>query len=768
MLKQLAFAVAFAFALGLFAFNLAHFVKIAALGRPSDLKETWGERIGSLMKFFFGQRKVMEERRSYHHLLIYWGFLVLSIASTEMFIQGLIGDWFNFSYLITTAGYQYLALVIDVANLVVVTVMVYAITRRFMQPAFVPLSLDAMLILGAISLLCISHFGYHGFHMANVGHYDWSHPVSGRFAALLGAQQLEPYQQLIDPENAHLISETFWWVHIAILLGFLNYLPFSKHIHVLGSGPNILLRNQGQRGAMPKAKLFDDPPPSDDEDDDEDDYGAEEGEPLMQNWGVGKIEQFTWKSLIDNYSCTECARCTSYCPAFATDKPLSPMHLIHDLKDEMKERGSKLLKLKALGVDISKLELDEHVDPEDYDPEDYDQPDEDEYDDEDEDGEQAAKADAGPRPEDGPNKDLIAQIKKELRTAPPLVGGRVKDETLWACTTCGACQEVCPVFIDHPLKILQMRQYIVLNDETGRTPGEATNALTNIADSGNPWGMSEEDRMDWADDLDVPEIEDSPDAEYLLFVGCAGAFDDNAKKTTRALVAVLRAAGVSFAVLGKQEKCTGDTLRRLGDEMNFQMLAAEQVQFMNENKVTKVIATCPHCFHVIKNEYPQFGGEYEVIHHSQLITHLLDSGKLKVDNPLEKRFTYHDSCYLGRWNQVYDQPRAVLQAATGSKGSLTELKRNRQHGFCCGAGGGRMWMEEDPEKRVNINRAKEIAESGANAVAVGCPFCNTMISDGMKAVGKEDEIEVMDLAQVIAATLPDAGKSTAASAEAGA
>ncbi|MCA9714422.1 MAG: (Fe-S)-binding protein [Myxococcales bacterium] len=767
MLKQLAFAAVFAFTLGLFAYNLTHFIKIAALGRPADLKESWGQRIQSLMTFFFGQRKVAEERRSYHHLLIYWGFLILSIASLEMFMQGLLGEWFNFSYLITTAGYQYLALVIDWANLVVVTVMVYAIIRRIVQPAFVPMSLDAMLILGAISLLCISHFGYHGFHMAQAGHYDWSHPISGRFAALVGAQQLEPYQRSINPDTAHLISETFWWVHVGILLGFLNYLPFSKHIHVLGSAPNILLRNQGQRGAMPKVKLFDDPPKPEDGEDEDDSYGEEEGEPLMQNWGVGKIEQFTWKSLIDNYSCTECARCTSYCPAFATDKPLSPMHLIHDLKDEMKDRGSKLLQLKALGVDIRKLELDEHVEAEDYDPENYDQPDEDE-DEGDEDGDESgeAKEAAKPaRPEDGPNKDLIAQIKKELRTAPPLVGGRIKDETLWACTTCGACQEVCPVFIDHPLKILQMRQWIVLNDETGRTPGEASNALTNITNSGNPWGMPEDDRMAWADGLDVPEIEDNPGAEYLLFVGCAGAYDDNAKKTTRALVAVLRAAGVTFAVLGKQEKCTGDTLRRLGDEMNFQMLAAEQVELLNENKVTKVIATCPHCFHVIKNEYPQFGGEYEVIHHSQLITHLLDSGKLKVDNPLEKRITYHDSCYLGRWNQVYDQPRSVLQAATRGRGSFTELTRNREHGFCCGAGGGRMWMEEEPSKRVNINRAKEIAESGANAVAVGCPFCNTMISDGMKAVGKEEEIEVMDLAQVIAATLPqqdDAGAEASA------
>lgn len=735
-MKQLAFAVVVVAAHVLFFYNVVRFARVAALGRPAGLTETWAQRIRSLLVFFFGQRKVMEERSSWHHLAIYWGFLVLTVATTEMLIGGLLGEWFTLADVFGVVIHGWIRAAVDVMNFVVLCAVLYAFYRRIvLKPRFVPANLDAMLILGAITTLVLTHYGHHTWAMAARGAADPMMPVARTVGDLLGLFSSDGgvFTTEVDPARAHLASEFHWWGHMLVILSFLNYLPWSKHIHVLSSGPNILLRDQGQRGVMPKLQLFDGAP---------DDPNAA---PRMENWGTGKIEDFSWKSLLDNYACTECARCTAYCPAFATDKPLSPMHLIHGLKDEMKERGFKLLALrdagKALGVEIqAPAPGADPIPPDESDPA---------Y------AAWAANEKKWEQIQQDPAHrravDKIEQIRRELEQMSPLVGGRIKDETLWACTTCGACQEVCPVFIDHPLKILEMRTHIVLNDETGRTPGELTSTFANIENAGNPWGLPAEDRMKWADGLDVPTLADKPDAEYLLFVGCAGAYSDISKKTTRALVSVLHAAKVDFAVLGTEENCTGDTLRRGGNEMSFQTLAQQNVDQWNELGVKKIIASCPHCFHTIANEYPQFGGRYEVIHHSRLIAHLLDSGRLKVAHPLQKKITYHDSCWIGRWNHIYDEPRRAIASANGT--APLELPRNRNHGFCCGAGGARMWVDEPVEKRVNLNRSEEIIKSGADTVGVACPFCKTMIADGMKHFEKDEVIAVQDIAELVAQTL---------------
>ncbi len=702
-MKPVIFAFVLASGLGLFTWTVARFFTFMAVGRPGIPLDHIPARIGSVLIYWLGQKKVMEKPMdspkpgftSKHHLFIFWGFLIVTVGTVELWLNGLTG--LDLSSLLPIFVYQPLRWAIDAFNLIVLLMIGFGFFRRLVvKPRLIPMSLDAALILSAIALLMITHFLFNGFRLAAAGQVESYSPVSSVVAGWFAG---------IDRGLAHKLSDGLWWVHVSLGLAFVNYVPYSKHIHIVGALPNIFFRNLGQRGAMPKLNLEDE-----------------------NDWGVGKIEQFTQKSLMDQYACTECARCSNFCPAFNTDKPLSPMKLIHDLRDEMLENG----KLRH-----NVLDLERRI------------------------GEQDALSKdiaGGGDQSDGHAagtywlRGLLAQAKAEYDALPPLVGGRIHDDTLWACTTCGACQEVCPVFIDHPLKILQMRTHLVLTES--RMPSELARTFTNLEKNSNPWGIAAEKRMDWAEGLVVPTLADHPKPEYLLFVGCAGAFDDRIKKTMRALVEVLHAAEVQFAVLGKQEQCSGDAARRAGNEYLFQSQAEANVTAMNEGGVTKVVASCPHCFHTIKNEYPQFGGEFEVIHHSQLLAHLLKVGKLKPDGAGPsgiKKFTYHDSCYLGRWNGEYNAPREILKGCNKGE-EVIELKRNKEHGFCCGGGGGRMWMEEHGP-RVNNNRAEEILASGADAVAVACPFCTIMITDGVKAKNAEERMQVLDVAEVIAKSL---------------
>jgi Fe-S oxidoreductase len=683
-----------------FAHSVRRLYRVMARGRVNDLKplDHLGQRIMSVLIYFFGQKKV-GERMSYktpagatskHHLFIFYGFLVITLGTIEFIFNGLLQSVVpDFSFAFLGPLYTVLTWSIDLFSVVVLVMLAYAYFRRIVvKPRLIPLSADAAFILAQIGLLIITHFLYHGFHQAALG--GQAEVSSGPISNLIG-------QAASGFSGAHVVSEVARWAHAVVLLFFLNYLPYSKHIHILGSLPNIYFRELGQKGVMPKLNLEDE-----------------------TDWGVDRIEKFSWKSLMDQYACTECARCSNFCPAFLTDKPLSPMHLIHDIKDEMAERGPLSLQLDGLKRQAGTLGKSG-----------------------DEASELLAKA-----PE--PLRQQINELETKLNGLPPLVGGRIKDETLWSCTTCGACQEVCPVFINHPLKIQQMKTHLVLTE--GRMPTELQRTFQNLERNANPWGIANEQRLEWAEGLTVPvpSVDEVENPEYLLFVGCAAAFDDRIKKTMRSLVEVLHAAGVRFAILGRKEKCSGDPARRAGNEFLFQQQAAENIEAMNEAKVRKVVTSCPHCFHTIKNEYPQFGGNYEVVHHSQLLAQLLESGRLKADTKLDQKITYHDSCYLGRWNGEYDAPRSVLSAV--AQGELLELNRSKRHGFCCGAGGGRMWQEEKGP-RVNRNRTQEILESGASVAAVACPFCTIMITDGVKDAGAEEKLQVLDIAEVVRKSL---------------
>ncbi|HEY0713837.1 MAG TPA: (Fe-S)-binding protein, partial [Polyangia bacterium] len=691
------FAALLLAALGAFAWTLRRFGRMVLAGKPEPRFDRIPERLNSVLVYFFGQKKVVEDvpipsKRakglvktlgSRHHVLIFWGFILITVGTVELLIRGLFPS-FSYALILGETVARVLASAIDVFNLIVLAMIVFGAFRRLvLQPRLIPMSRDAAIILSAIGLLMISHFGMHGFGLVAHGPSpaDPVGPVSRAIAGAFGG---------MSPATAGTISVISHWVHVAVLLLFLNYLLYSKHSHIVAALPNIYFRNLGARGVLPKLNL--------------------EADDMSQTGIVSDYKDFTWKTLLDGFACTECARCTNQCPAYNTGKPLSPMQVVHDVRDDLRTKMPDRGPLDAL------LDRMQH-------------------------GASAEKPDA--------------PIE--------LVGGRTSEETLWSCTTCGACQQVCPVFIDQPKMILEMWRNLVLLQE--KVPPDLARTFKNLEQNGNPWGIAADKRMDWAATREkpVPTLDDKPDAEYLLWVGCAGAYDDRIKKQTHALVDILEEGGVDFAVLGLEEGCTGDPARRSGNEMLYQMQAQQNVETMNAKKVKKVITACPHCLHTIANEYPQLGGNFEVRHHTQVIRDLVDSGKVRVtkDPDGTKRPVFHDPCYLGRWNGEYDAPRTALDAVSNGR---VEAPRNRELGFCCGAGGGRMWMEEKIGERVNHNRVDELISTGATTIATACPFCTIMVNDGVNDRGAEDKVQVLNVSEVIARSMVrkreiDAGKT---------
>ncbi len=703
-MTQVLFILLLAASLVFFARTSWLFGRAVFAGVP-DARPRLDQLPGRLMDvgiYFFAQKKVAEEgpqhRSSKHHLFIFWGFLIITIATADTIVSSAIPG--VSLALLPNVIYHPLYTVIDFFNVIVLMMVIWGIIRRIVvKPRLIPWTLDAGLILGGIASLMVTHFLWHGYVIAGEitagGTAPAWLPISGAIGTWLSP---------LSAESAAHGAMVGYWLHVLIVLTFLNYLPYSKHIHLLGALPNIFARNRSERRMdLPKLNLEDE-----------------------TQWGVGKFEQLSWKSLLDTYACTECARCSNYCPAYNTGKNLSPMQLIHDIRYEMLDRVEARDEIAELQDRVSGMEEFAKA-----------QPDAD---------------DAHPLPDLAFAREQLATAKAELEAMPKLTGGRVAEDTLWACTTCGACQEVCPVFIEHPLKILQMRQNLVLEQE--KTPPELQRTYRNIERQSNPWGIGNDQRMDWAKDLNVPLIADHPDPEYILWVGCAGAFDSRIIKQTRAMVKILNTAGVDYAVLGHSEACTGDPARRTGNEMLFQQLAEQNVETLKAANAKKVVTSCPHCLHTLKHDYPQFGGNFEVVHHTQLIDHLYKSGKLRSEtaSPIGT-ITYHDSCYLGRWNREFDAPRDVITAV--GIPNVVEMARSKRLGLCCGAGGGRMFMEEHEGQRVNENRTDEIIEANVEAVAVACPFCSIMLTDGMKHRNVEDKIAVLDIAELVAQTIPD-------------
>jgi len=420
----------------------------------------------------------------------------------------------------------------------------------------------------------------------------------------------------------------------------------------------------------------------------------------VEKFGVVDIEDLSWKTLHDSYSCTHCGRCSSVCPANTTGKELSPREIMVEIRQRTKEKAPILLK------DMQLIE--------------------------------AAKKAGVDSPE------LTHTEAEEAILAKKFIGEYENPEAIWQCTTCGACMQECPISIEHVPAIVGMRRSMVMMD--AEFPSLLQNAFSNLENNFSPWAFSPYERADWAEGLGVKQAQNDPDFDVLFWVGCAGSFDDRAKKVSVAIVKLLQAAGVNFAILGTEEKCNGDVARRGGNEYLADMLIKMNIETMQQYNVKKIITSCPHCFNTIKNEYPEFGFKAEVVHHSEFLMQLVQAGKLNVGIDPKLNLTYHDSCYLGRYNEIYEAPRKLL---SNFSNNLKEVERSKDKGFCCGAGGSQMFLEETVGKRVNIERTEELLATNANTIALNCPFCLTMVSDGVKAKELEESVQVKDIAEIL-------------------
>jgi Fe-S oxidoreductase len=682
MLERVVMTILLLVTLAAFARRVAELVGFLRLGsdddrRPRDL----GRKLKDQLVVVLGQRKLLQWTiPGVMHFFIFWGFVILFTTIIEAFgavyQEGfhlpIVGRWGPLGLL---QDFFIVAVLAGIAT-------AFAIRRRQRPGRFRGSHMkEAEYILWAIAGIMVTILLTRGAEIA-LGHFPYDErwtPVSNAVAQLL-----EPFSF----EVREAIDTVFLWWHSLIILGFLVYITYSKHLHIATSTFNVLFTSERPKGALKPMHL-------DIEEMSEDD-----------TFGAAKITDLSWKQLLDGMTCTECGRCQSQCPAWNTAKPLSPKLLIMDLRDALFAHGPSLLAAKKAG--------------------------------------------------DDPYKEAVEQL-------PALNPDVVEDEVIWDCTTCGACVQACPVNIEHIDAIVDMRRNLVMTES--RFPREMQSALQNMETTGNPWGQPPNARTEWMkgtskqDPLEIPHVSDNPNADVLLWVGCAGAFDDRQKKVMYDLARLLQIAGVNFAVLGGDEVCTGDPARRMGAEYIYQMLVEQNIETLKAHEVKSIVTACPHCFNTLFNEYPQFGAVFEVIHHTEYLARLVKEGKLAPSEEIAGAITYHDPCYNARHKDVWKGAREVIESIPGA--SYGELHRHGHSTFCCGAGGGRMWMEERMGKKMNIERTDEALASASDTVAVGCPFCNIMLSDGVTERQADDRVSVRDIAQLLLQSVQGNGAARA-------
>ena len=675
------FWVLFAIAFGLFARRVYHLFRLLLLGQKENRFNNIGYRIIFMIFVSFSQwcnlksislgrriNAVLTEvfpplsklisggRRDLSgigHALMFFGFSLLFIG--YIIFIGLAGGFGLSKFITGTAFETVYSSILDIAALLVTLAIIWAAIRRYIiRPqrlegeATAEASIILLLVFTLMVLhVCIEGFGYAAYDIS----VSWP-PIGAALASFLAGTD-------ISHGTLAVAYKSVWWLHYAIILGFMVFIPYSKHLHLLTSFPNVAFKSLSPKGAFKPIDLE-----------------------TAETFGVSKITDFTWKQLLDLYSCVVCGRCQDNCPAYTSDKPLNPKKLIQDLKKHLLEVGPGLLSSKAKTANLSKA----------------------------------------------------------------LIGEVITVDEIWDCTTCRACQEVCPVYNEHIDKIIDLRRNLVL--EQASIPETAEGALRSIEARGHPWRGTTATRIDWADGLDIKTLAEDSDIDILYWVGCTEALEDRSMKVAQAMGKLLKLAGIKFGILGDEETCCGEPARRLGNEYLFQIQAQKNIALLKNYNVNKIVTACPHCFNTLKNEYPQFGGEFDVIHHTEFIADLLRENKLRIIKGGGGVVTYQDSCYLGRYNDIYEPPRQILNNMPDV--TMVEMERNRERGFCCGGGGGRMWLEEHIGRRINELRTEQVIETKAQIVATACPFCLQMFEDGIKAKAAEETLKVMDIAELVA------------------
>ena len=652
--------------------------RLALQGQPAARFDRPLTRLAGAISIVLGQRKVLQrvgrtDPRSRRidlagigHAAIFWGFLSFSLSYLIFIFGGSI--WHPLGEtILTPAGVLAYSVYLDVLAVVVLAALAWALFRRWIaQPHRLRFDLtrkgESVIIVGLTGGLMLATLLVHSFYVAAGGTGpEAGVPIGGAIGGWLNALGM-------SAATASVGQAVFWWIHLLIILGFALYIPFSKHIHMVAAPLNAYFRNLEPRGALQVDTI--------------------DLESMDENarFGASRVQDFTWKQLLDGYACAVCGRCTDACPAHTTGKVLSPMHIVENLKEHMIAIGHQ-----------------------------------------------------GPRD---------AQHTEPM----PLIDGAIPEQAVWDCVSCGACMEECPVVVEHIPTIMDLRRSLVL--EESRIPETGMNALLSMEQRGHPWRGTTFSRTDWAEGLDIPTLAEKPDAAVLFWVGCTAALEQRSQGVARSMAKVLRSAGVDFAILGEEESCTGDPARRMGNEYLYQMLAQQNVETLNGYQVKTVVTICPHCFNTMRNEYPQFGGNYEVLHYSQFVDGLIREGRIKPVKMMDVSVAYHDSCFLGRHNGVYDEPRNVARAIPGL--TLVEMSpRCRERGFCCGAGGGHMWIEESQGERINHVRTDHFLETGADTVGVSCPFCLQMMNEGIQSKGQSEVKQARDVLEILADSLAE-------------